>query len=315
MSGRTGRIVVAGDFVLDLVAEHPGQLHKGSDTLGSIYPRPGGSAANTATWLARLGHAVDFSGRVGADPLGDALIAHLQREGVTPCVGRDDAAPTGTVVALIDASGERSMLISPGANHRYGPDDVPADRLPGAALLHLTGYSFFWEPTRAAAERLLALAREHMVPVSVDASSAALLRACGPDAFLAAVAGVNYFLCNLDEGQTLTGQSEPAGVLTALAARFPVVGLKLGAAGSIVAAGAGRWRVRAEPVTGPLDTTGCGDAWNAGFLAGLLQGRDCRSAARLGAAVAAWVCARPGAVPPHWTIADRAAAWAAADSA
>lgn len=306
----SGHIVVIGDFVLDLIAEHPGTLHKGSDTLGRIVPRPGGSAANTATWLARLGLPVEFSGRVGADPLGDALIGHLRQEGVTPHIARDREAPTGTIVALIDPDGERSLLISPGANHRYSPENVPADRMPGAALLHLTGYSYFWDTTRAAAERAFALARQHGVPISVDASSASLLRAYGPEAFLAAVAGTACFLCNLDEGRVLTGLSDPDDVLTGLAGRFPVVGLKLGPEGSMIAAGDRRWRQPAVPVTGRLDTTGCGDAWDAGFLAAWVRGHDLPSAARLASAAAAWVAVRTGAVPPGWTAADRERLWA-----
>lgn len=309
-----GHIVVIGDFVLDLIAEHPGTLHKGTDTLGRIAPRPGGSAANTATWLARLGLPVEFSGRVGTDPLGDALVAHLRQEGVTPHVARDPDAPTGTIIALIDPDGERSLLISPGANHRYSSEDVPADRMPGAALLHVTGYSFFWEPTRAAAERALALARQHGVPISVDASSASLLRDNGPDAFLDDVADTTYFLCNLDEGQVLTGLRDPNDVLTALSALFPVVGLKLGPDGSMIAANGRRYRQPARPVTGPLDTTGCGDAWDAGFIAACVRGYDLPSAARLASEAAASVAARSGAVPPGWTGADRERLWAALES-
>lgn len=306
------RVVVLGDLVLDLVAIAPGELNHGTDTRGEIFPRPGGSAANTAAWLARLGQPVRFAGRVGADPLGQALIAGLSGEGVEVLVAEDPHAPTGIILSLISPGGERSMIISPGANHRLVPADLPLSALSGAGLLHLTGYSFFWDAPRRAARAALAAARRRGIAVSVDASSAALLAQHGPDRLLAEVAGARCFLCNLDEGRLLTGRHEPGAVLDALAAAFPVVGLKLGPGGSLVAGPDGRVEQPALPAAA-TDSTGCGDAWDAGLLSALQGGHDLARAARLAARAAAWVLARPGAVPPGWSEAERAALWGGAE--
>ncbi|HEY8415424.1 MAG TPA: sugar kinase [Thermaerobacter sp.] len=302
------RAVVIGDLVLDLVARTPGQLNYGTDTRGEIYPRQGGSAANTATWRARLGTRVLFAGRVGADPLGRALVTGLEQEGVEARVVEDAGAPTGVVLALTSPGGERSMLISPGANHRLAPADVPVDALAGAAVLHLTGYSFVWDTTRDAASFALAAARERGVPVAVDVSSTALIREYGVDRFLAAIDGVTYLFCNEDEARLLTGRAGPEAALDDLARAFPVVGIKRGAAGCLCAAGGRRTAVPAARARA-VDSTGCGDAWNAGFLAGMLRGLDPAAAARLAAWTAAWVVARPGAVPPGWTGRHQEAAW------
>lgn len=307
------RAVVMGDLVLDLVALTPGQLHRGSDTQAEIYPRPGGSPANTARWLMRLGQPVRFAGRVGADAIGTSLIEGLRSEGIEPVVAVDPEAPTGIILSLVEPGGERSMIISPGANRRMVPADLPADLVTGGNLLHLTGYSFFWEETRRTALATLAMARERSIPVSVDAASAAPLREYGPDRFLTEVAAVQYFFCNIDEGRVLTNRQDPVDVLEALAARFPVVGLKLGPLGSICAKGRLRVEQPAIP-TQVLDSTGAGDSWNAGFLAGLLAGADLAAAARLAALTSAWVVARPGAVPGGWTSAAREAVWAEATS-
>lgn len=303
------RAVVVGDLVLDLVARTPGQLNYGTDTRGEIYPRPGGSAANTATWLARLGVPVLFAGRVGADPLGRALVRGLEQEGVEARVVEDPEAPTGVVLALTSSDGERSMLISPGANHRLARNDLPLDALPGAALLHLTGYSFVWDTTREAASFVMAAARDLGVPVAVDVSSTALVRQHGVDRFLAAVEGATYLFCNEEEARLLTGRAGADAALDVLARVFPFVGIKRGAAGCLCAAGGRRVAVPAVRARA-VDSTGCGDAWDAGFLAGILRGLDPAAAARLAVWTAAWVVARPGAVPAGWTARDRAAAWA-----
>lgn len=302
------RAVVAGDLVLDLVVHTPGYLNYGTDTQGEIFPRPGGSAANTATWLARLGLRVLFAGRVGADPLGRALVRGLEEEGVETRVAEDPEAPTGVVIALTSPDGERSMLISNGANHRLAPADMPVDALPGASVLHLTGYSFVWDTPREAARAAKAAARELGIPVAVDVSSAALVRRYGVNRILDDVAGATYLFCNQDEARLLTGHADPAAALDVLARFFPVVGIKLGPAGCLCAAGDRRVAEPAVP-TRAVDSTGCGDAWDAGFLAGMLRGLDPAAAARLGTWTAAWVVARPGAVPAGWTAEHRARAW------
>lgn len=309
--GTEAKAVVLGDLVLDLVAILPGPLNYGTDTRCQLFPRPGGAAANTATWLRRLGLPVLYVGRVGADPLGQALVDGLRQEGVDARVARDPEAPTGTIVALISPGGERSMLISPGANHRLRPEDLPADVLAGAGVLHLTGYSFFWDAPRQAARAALAAARAQGIPVAVDVASAGLIREYGAERLLADLAGVTYLFCNEDEARLLTGAADPEIALEMLARSFPVVGLKCGPRGSLVAAGSERVVQPALPAPA-VDTTGCGDAWDAGLLAGLLQGLSLRAAARLAAWTAAWVVARPGAVPAGWADRDRAAAWTAA---
>lgn len=302
------RAVVVGDLVLDLVVRVPGELNLGTDTRGEIFPRAGGSAANTATWLARLGVRAVFAGRVGTDPLGQALVRGLEREGVEARVAQDPVKPTGVILVLSSPGGERSMLISPGANHRLARSDVPVDALPGAAVLHLTGYSFLWDSTREAASFAMAAALELGIPVALDASSTGLIRQHGVERFLAGIAGATYLFCNEDEARLLTGQVAPEAAIEVLARAFPVVGIKLGARGCLCAAGNRRIAVPAVPAR-PVDSTGCGDAWNAGFLAGMLRGLDLAAAARLAVWTAAWVVSRPGAVPAGWGAGDRAAAW------
>ncbi|EKP95553.1 sugar kinase, ribokinase [Thermaerobacter subterraneus DSM 13965] len=302
-------MVVAGDLVLDLVVQVPERLHRGSDTWGALHPRQGGSVANTAAWLARLGVPVVFCGRVGRDPLGHALVVALEAEGVEVRAVPDDQAPTGVILALVGPDGEKSMVIGPGANHRLEAGDLPPGLVEGAGLCYLTGYSFFWEDARDAARAVMARALEAGVPVAVDASSAALLARQGAEGVLQQWQGVSILFANEEEAALLAGGIPGDEAAERLGGLLPVVGIKAGPRGAWGVAWGRRWRVEALPVPRVVDTTGCGDAWNAGMLAGLRAGLDPEAAARLGRFVAAWVAQRPGAVPPGWTAADRQAAW------
>ena len=302
-------IVTLGDLVMDMTSSTPGGLHHATDTLGGIRANPGGSAANVAAWAARCGAPVRLVVRVGADVLGDALLADLRGDGVEVHAARDPARPTGIILVLVDESGERSMVVSPGANHSLEAADLPTGLLDGAGLLHLSGYSFFWDAPRGAARRAKEMALAAGLWLSIDPNSVALLRHPGPDAFWQEAAGAHILLPNLDEGRLLAGEEEPEAVLEKLARRVPLVALKLGGEGVLLAAGALRLRLPASPATA-VDTTGAGDAWAAAFLTGLMrrawQGpghppapteAQLREAALEANQLAAWVVGRPGARP------------------
>ena len=161
-----------------------------------------------------------FAGRAGA---GDAGFhrRELARFGVEPRLAADESVPTGTIVVLVGPDGERTMITDRGANLRLGPADVPAALLDDAALLHLTGYSFFEPGPRAVARGLLAEAARRGVPVTVDPGSAAFLAApsTGPAAFLGWTRGAAVCFPNVDEAAVLTGADPPpAGDPAAMAA-------------------------------------------------------------------------------------------------
>src|SRR5947209_4152855 len=133
-SGR--RIVVLGDVMTDLIVRTHGPIAHGSDTLASIETHAGGAAANLAAWLASAGVEVHLIGCVGADAFGERHRAALERAGVTPHLAVDPARPTGTVVALVDALGERSMLTDRGANAGLEPRHLPRHLFDGDGCFH-----------------------------------------------------------------------------------------------------------------------------------------------------------------------------------
>lgn len=290
------RVLVVGDVVNDIMVETRMPLTHGEDNPAVITTRPGGSAANQAAWMARLGLDVVFAGRAGARDTAFHR-QELARFGAKPLLAADESVATGTIVVLTGGESERTMVTDRGANLRLRPADVPAALLDDAALLHLTGYSFFAAGTREVALGLLAEAGRRGVPFTVDPGSAAFLRELAPGTFLGWTRGAAVCFPNRDEAAVLACGADPAAMASALACHYGVVVLKLGPDGALVAvADAPPVKVPAQAAT-VRDTTGAGDAFCAGFLAAWLAGGDPVAAARSAARAAAMAVSVLGGRP------------------
>ncbi|MFD0413624.1 carbohydrate kinase family protein [Streptomyces sp. NPDC127108] len=295
--------MVVGDVVTDIVARHRDPLAPGTDTAAAIRTVPGGAGANVACWAAHWGCPdVRFLGRAGAD----AAAWHeetLLRASVRPHIAVDPEAPTGTVICLVDAAGataERTFLTDSGAALRLSPADWTPSLLDGVTWLHLSGYLFFAESSRAAARAALASARARGVTVSVDPASTGFLLRHGVDRFLADVSGVDVLLPSRDEALLLTGPAnarEPDAAAAELSRRFPEVVVKLGGDGAL-AARDGRVRVRAPAVRADArDSTGAGDAFTGAYVASRMAGAGLREAVGEGCGAGARAVSRVGARP------------------
>jgi sugar/nucleoside kinase (ribokinase family) len=289
------RVVVFGDVIDDVIATPSGAIRPDTDTPARIERRGGGSAANTAAWLATLGPAVDFVGRVGVLDL-ERHTRVLREAGVRAMLAGDHVLPTGTIVILVEGD-KRSMLTERGANAALDPDSVSDAILDGASALHFTGYSLFGRSETSGFARLIRRAKSRGVHVSVDAASAGFMKDFGARRFLAAIAGADLLFPSLDEGRALTGLDDPESIARMLAKEFPVVALTLGSSGVIVAS-------KGDPIVvdvvrvKTVDPTGAGDAFCAGFLAEWLHSRDARAAAGAGARLAARAVGVIGGRPP-----------------
>ncbi len=314
----SGAILVIGDVVTDIVAVHSGPLAAGSDTTARISITSGGSAANTAAWLAYAGASVHFLGVVGVDPAGEDRVAELANTGVrTSCVEWTRSAPTGSVIVLADGS-ERTMISDRGDNLELRPSHVDnaLARLPDVRHVHLSGYTLLDAGSRAAGLRALEAAAGRGLSTSVDAASAAPLRRVGADAFLSWIDGVDLLLANLDEAHVLSTRDDSAAVDAAVVDAAPQgptalaeaitrrdVGpreavVKLGRDGAVWVRPDGIAQALAVPTT-PVDTTGAGDAFAAGLLAARLAGMQVEAAlaaaVQLGARAVEIVGGRPPA--------------------
>ncbi|HEV7189085.1 MAG TPA: PfkB family carbohydrate kinase [Blastococcus sp.] len=287
-------VVVVGDVATDVVVVLAGNPAPGSDRPATISTRGGGAAANVAAHLARLGTPVVLAGCVGDDPPGTGLAAELIATGVRPALRTVPGVPTGTIVSLVEPGGQRSFLADRGANLDLRPDDVPPPERGGH--LYVSGYTLLHPRPRAAGLQALRNAVAAGCTVSVDPASTGPLALYGADRWLADTDGATLLMPNAAEARLLTGCGDPADAARALAARYPIVTVKLGADGALWASGDVLVHRPARPTT-VIDTTGAGDAFAAGLLAAWLTdpGVDPAAALDAGQALAADVVRRPGA--------------------
>jgi sugar/nucleoside kinase (ribokinase family) len=197
-------------------------------------------------------------------------------------------------VSLVEPGGQRSFLADRGANLDLAARDVPAPG-PGGHL-YVSGYTLLHPRPRTAGLQALREAIAAGCTVSVDPASTGPLALYGADRWLADTEGATLLLPNASEARLLTGCVDPSDGARALAARYPIVTVKLGADGALWASGDRLVHRPARPTT-VVDTTGAGDAFAAGLLHVWLSDPDVDPAAALdaGQALAADVVRSPGA--------------------
>jgi len=274
--GRPGRpsIVVLGDLMLDVVLAPARPLESGTDVPGRVALVQGGSAANTARWLGRLGARSSLIAAVGRDAAGRALVEAIRSDGVTPRVLRVAGARTGRIGVFVAPGGERSFVADRGAADLLEPADLRATWFRGAAALHLPVYSLLGVPLGLAGRRAVQLAREANVAVSVDLASIGPLLAGGRRAARDLIAEIapDLLFATATEAEALLGGHSLDGLLEFAS----TVVIKRGPKGASVLTRLGPEQMRFEVATTPLaatDTTGAGDAFDAGVLVGWFSAR------------------------------------------
>jgi sugar/nucleoside kinase (ribokinase family) len=278
------RAIAMGVHVVDVLARPVEAIPEGQggQLVEEIRITPAGSAGGTAITLAKLGAEVRSAGAIGTDELGDVLVFLLERFGVeTSLLVRRDEAQTSASVLPIRPSGERPALHVIGANATYGLDELAT-----ATHLHLGGPEFMGGE---AAARILAPAREHGVVTSADILAPGEQASELLDWIAPAFPHLDYLLPNDEQVLALSGKDELVAGCRALIERgVGCIAATSGAEGAVVVDPDAAEEVPAFPVE-VVDTTGCGDAFSAGFLRGLSLGRGRREAAVLGCATAALV--------------------------
>ena len=216
----SGHLCVLGDFAWDVLIRTNTELLRGGDTFGEVMLTPGGSAANVAVWASRAGTPTHFIGKIGRDNFGVLAQEDLDRERVEAHFVEADGHLTGSVAVFVDHTGERSMVSGHGADFYLLPQELPRDVVRTARHLHLTAWSFFVDPPRAAARAAADLARAAGVTLSLDPGSFQMIAEMGVGQFLAVTQdlGIDILLPNKEEGEALTGGlTDPQQIAPALA--------------------------------------------------------------------------------------------------
>ncbi len=265
-------ICVLGDAHLDVVVALAGPLATDTDTPARTRLSVGGQAANVAAWVAALGGRSRLIAARGTDLAASLVSRELSSRGVE-LVGPLIDGTTGTVVALSDGGSQRSMLTDRGVGTLLTADSLDTRWVTDCSWLHLPAYSLTCEPVGQAAFAAAAAAKETSVRLSVDLSSVAALAAFG-------IAEFRDVISRLEPDIVFGNKAE-----TALVGDLPGVTVisKLGPDGVVI----GGRHYPAVP-TEPLDATGAGDAFAAGYLVGGVA---------LGLEAAARAVATMGAMP------------------
>jgi sugar/nucleoside kinase (ribokinase family) len=289
------RILCIGDLMLDVVVLIDSQIHYGSDTPSRISTHGGGAAANTATWLAHEGSDVFLVSRTGNDSAAQAVISELDSWKIKHKDLRRHDRKTGVVVVIVDETGQRTMFPDSGANSGLDIEDLP--ELLDFDAVFLSGYSLFNRESTAGVERIIKMIKQSGTPLFFDPASVGTISHFGKEAALKYLSDVDVLLLNEEEALFLTGADSHLEALRSLKDICKTVVIKRGALGAVGS------NVNSETVVAetaqltPVDTTGAGDAFAAGFIPVWIESGDLHKAMSNGNEVAAHCVAIIGARP------------------
>jgi ribokinase len=249
----------------------------------------GGSAANTIVGLARLELRTGFVGKVASDTEGKFLLDELREEGVdVNGITVTKTGRSGKVMGFIDPNGDRALYVDPGVNNQLEYADINLDYVSDTKLIHLS--SFVAEKPLDAQKKLI----NQLSDVKVCFDPGALYARKGFSELKQIIKRSYVILPNELEIKLLTGQDYKQGTKTFLELGAEIVAVKLGKRGCYVTDGKESHTIEAYQVE-VVDTTGAGDAFNAGFIYGLVKGKDLLECGRLGNFVASRCVSKMGA--------------------
>jgi sugar/nucleoside kinase (ribokinase family) len=247
----------------------------------------GGCASNTATALARLGLPVEVIGKIGTDSFGDFVLNALKERKIgTRGILRDKGVGTSATMAMVSQDGERRFVHYLGANACLTLDDVDISMVEAGAILHIAGALVMPGIDGKPTAELLQHAQHAGVVTFLDTVWDDTGR--WMDTLAPCLPYVDYFVPSLLEARALTGLDDPAEITRAFLERgVKCVGLKMGVDGCLVMSAEGQVIHLPAFQVDVLDATGAGDAFAAGFIAGVWQGWELEKTARFANAVGA----------------------------
>lgn len=249
----------------------------------------GGSAANTIHGLAKLGVPTGFIGKVGKDELGNFFKTDLENSNITPVLLESETA-SGKAIALVSPDSERTFATYLGAAVELSAYDINKELFKGYSYFHIEGYLV---QNHELIETAVRIAKENGLKVSLDLAAYNVVEA--NLGFLQRIIKnyVDIVFANEEEAKAFTGQ-EPDEALNTIADMCEIAVVKIGKEGSLIKKDNNIAKVGIINVDS-IDTTGAGDLYAAGFLAGLVQDRNLNTCGEMGALLAGKVIENLGA--------------------
>ena len=259
----------------------------------------GGSAANTVAGMASLGRKCGFIGQVANDQLGNVFSHDIRAIDVaftTPI--REGEPPTAQCLILVTPDGQRTMNTFLGASQYLPVSALDRAMIESAAILYLEGYLWDPEEPRAAMQGAIRIAREAGRKVAFTLSDAFCIER-HRDSFNALIDNgeIDILFANEAEMHSLMQSDDFDGSVATIAAKVPLLVVTRGEHGALAVKDGVRVEVHAESVAKVVDTTGAGDLFAAGFLAGHVAGRSVADSLTMGAICAAEVISHYGPRP------------------
>jgi len=259
---------------------------------------PGGSTGNLLCGLAELGCIARFLGWLGLDEDGVYYRdTFAEAGGGVQSFKYHPAKHTGRCLSLVSPDADRSMVTDLGAAGEMRAAELQPSDLEGVGLLHTEGYLCGLND-RGFLPELLQRAKQAGIPVSFDLASYGIVREYRDELRGLLRDHVDVVFANELEAAEFAGADDSESMLGALAELCPVAAVKLGALGSIVRMDGRTVRIAPEPAT-PVDATGAGDLWQAGFLFGWLHHAAPEVCGRIGSILGAAAVSHFGARLPE----------------
>ncbi|MFD1509528.1 adenosine kinase [Lacimonas salitolerans] len=281
--------------VMQLVEQERGEFLY--DQMHNRVQAPGGSVANSVAGVGALGLSTAFIGRVHDDDLGRFYAAGMAEDGTDfvndPVAGGE--LPTSRSMIFVSADGERSMNTYLGISSELGPDDVPDTVAGGAQILFLEGYLYDKPKGKQAFERAAELCRAGGGQAGIALSDPFCVDRHRAD-FRRLVKSLDYVIGNEHEWKSLYETDDLGTALEQAAADSGLIVCTRSGHDVVLVRGEETVTVPVTPVT-PVDATGAGDQFAAGFLYGLATGQALEVAGRMGCIAAAEVIGHYGARP------------------
>jgi len=256
---------------------------------------PGGSACNTIVGVANLGGEARFIGRRGKDAHGMTLEEQLSQCRIEPLISISDS-PTGKVLSVITPDAQRSMFTFLGASTELDPESITPGLFKETAISMIEGYLLFNRKLMLAA---LKAAKEAGSMIALDLASFEVVNASKDILFDLVREYVDILIANEDEAKAYTGYEDEVNAVEALSQHVTFAVLKVGARGSYVSHNHKITKIPVQKGLPPIDTTGAGDLWAAGFLFGIAHGFSIEKSGRIASACGYEVCQVMGAQIPE----------------